>query len=184
LQLPQTERPASLWSLWAGRKSSLARSPMVLAGDFTLVPKDLVRRSMHAFRFSRGLRPPRSKPMTTRGRFLTAGVSIAAGAASLSSCSAQDDAYAAAVRETWRPFDDAVTERRALQHEFVRYATLAPSSHNTQCWRFRLERDRITIQPDFSRRCPAVDPDDHHLFVSLGCATEPYTGRARARFSK
>lgn len=21
-------------------------------------------------------------------------------------------------------------------------------------------------------RCPAVDPDDHHLFVSLGCATE------------
>jgi hypothetical protein len=22
------------------------------------------------------------------------------------------------------------------------------------------------------RRCPAVDPDDHHLFVSLGCATE------------
>ena len=26
--------------------------------------------------------------------------------------------------------------------------------------------------PDFSRRTPAVDPDDHHLFVSLGCATE------------
>jgi len=26
--------------------------------------------------------------------------------------------------------------------------------------------------PDFTRRCPAVDPDDHHLFVSLGCATE------------
>jgi hypothetical protein len=26
------------------------------------------------------------------------------------------------------------------------------------------------ILPDLSRRCPAVDPDDHHLFVSLGCA--------------
>jgi hypothetical protein len=26
--------------------------------------------------------------------------------------------------------------------------------------------------PDLSRRCPAVDPDDHHLFVSLGCAAE------------
>ena len=25
---------------------------------------------------------------------------------------------------------------------------------------------------DFSRRTPVVDPDDHHLFVSLGCATE------------
>ena len=28
------------------------------------------------------------------------------------------------------------------------------------------------ILPDLSRRCPAVDPDDHHVFVSLGCATE------------
>ncbi len=30
----------------------------------------------------------------------------------------------------------------------------------------------ITVEPDLSRRCPAVDPDEHHLFVSLGCATE------------
>lgn len=26
--------------------------------------------------------------------------------------------------------------------------------------------------PDYSRRTPTVDPDDHHLFVSLGCAAE------------
>jgi hypothetical protein len=26
--------------------------------------------------------------------------------------------------------------------------------------------------PDLSRRCPVVDPDDNHLFVSLGCAAE------------
>ncbi len=26
--------------------------------------------------------------------------------------------------------------------------------------------------PDLARRCPTVDPDDHHLFVSLGCAAE------------
>ncbi len=26
--------------------------------------------------------------------------------------------------------------------------------------------------PDLARRCPAGDPDDHPLFVSLGCATE------------
>lgn len=31
---------------------------------------------------------------------------------------------------------------------------------------------KIWIAPDLSRRCPAVDPDDHHLFVSLGCAAE------------
>ena len=54
----------------------------------------------------------------------------------------------------------------------MRCATLAPSSHNTQCWKFRLEDGAISILPDLSRRCPAVDPDDHHLFVSLGCAAE------------
>lgn len=30
----------------------------------------------------------------------------------------------------------------------------------------------LLIVPDLTRRCPAVDPDDHHLFVSLGCAAE------------
>lgn len=34
-------------------------------------------------------------------------------------------------------------------------------------------RDRASlVLPDWSRRCPAVDPDNHHLFVSLGCAVE------------
>lgn len=65
-------------------------------------------------------------------------------------------------------------------HELVRYATLAPSSHNTQCWKFRLDDHAISILPDFSRRCPAVDPDDHHLFVSLGCAAENLTQAALA----
>jgi hypothetical protein len=58
------------------------------------------------------------------------------------------------------------------QLELVRHAILAPSSHNTQCWRFRLGPDQIEALPDWSRRCPVVDPDDHHLFVSLGCAVE------------
>jgi hypothetical protein len=41
-----------------------------------------------------------------------------------------------------------------------------------RCWKFRIQERAITIEPDLARRCPAVDPDDHHLFVSLGCATE------------
>ncbi len=57
-------------------------------------------------------------------------------------------------------------------YDLVRHAVLAPSSHNTQCWRFQIAEKSISIAPDFTRRCPAVDPDDHHLFVSLGCATE------------
>src|SRR5687767_13793076 len=78
--------------------------------------------------------------------------------------------YSAAARETWRHHDlgNAKNDYVAL----VRYATLAASSHNTQPWKFELKPGRIVILPDFSRRCPEVDPDDHHLYASLGCATE------------
>lgn len=64
--------------------------------------------------------------------------------------------------------------------ELVRYATLAANSHNTQPWTFKTEAGRITIAPDFGRRCPAVDPDDHHLFASLGCAAENLVHAAAA----
>jgi hypothetical protein len=43
------------------------------------------------------------------------------------------------------------------------------------------ERSKISILPDFTRRTEVVDPDDHHLFVSLGCATENLTIAAQAR---
>lgn len=65
-------------------------------------------------------------------------------------------------------------------YELVRYATLAASSHNTQCWKFKLADRQISILPDLTRRCPAVDPDDHHLYVSLGCATENLLIAAKA----
>lgn len=54
----------------------------------------------------------------------------------------------------------------------IRSATLAANGHNTQPWRFKIMGEAIDIGPDFSRRTPVVDPDDHHLFVSLGCAAE------------
>ena len=56
--------------------------------------------------------------------------------------------------------------------ELVRLATLAASSHNTQPWLFRTAADSISILPDRTRRCPVVDPDDAHLYKSLGCAAE------------
>jgi hypothetical protein len=80
--------------------------------------------------------------------------------------------YETAAKDTWRLGALNSFKGAALSQELVRCATLAPSSHNTQCWTFALEDTAITIQPDLSRRCPAVDPDDHHLFVSLGCAAE------------
>ncbi len=65
--------------------------------------------------------------------------------------------------------------------DLVRYATLAPNSHNTQAWTFRVRGDVTDILPDFTRRTPAVDPDDHHLFVSLGCAAENLVLASAAR---
>ncbi len=65
--------------------------------------------------------------------------------------------------------------------ELVRCAALAASSHNTQPWRFRVRADEITITPDFSRRCPVVDPDDAHLYKSLGCAAENLVHAAAAQ---
>lgn len=55
-------------------------------------------------------------------------------------------------------------------NELVRYATLAANGHNTQPWRFRVGEGHIAVLPDFARRTPVVDPDDHHLYASLGCA--------------
>ena len=66
------------------------------------------------------------------------------------------------------PADETERDFRTL----VAYATLAASSHNTQPWLFGIHDDAIEILPDLTRRCPAVDPDDHHLYASLGCAAE------------
>lgn len=54
----------------------------------------------------------------------------------------------------------------------IHHATLAPSGHNTQPWMFSVDRDTVRIHPDRSRRLPIVDPDDHALYISLGCALE------------
>lgn len=63
----------------------------------------------------------------------------------------------------------------------MRYATLAANGHNTQPWRFRISPGSLRVLPDFTRRTPVVDPDDHHLYVSLGCAVENLLIAAAAR---
>jgi Nitroreductase family len=120
--------------------------------------------------------------MLSRRRFshLLPGALAATGG--LAGCLSSDGeaAYQSAVQQTWRPGPLQRPQGTALGAELVRCATLAPSSHNTQCWKFVVAKEAITILPDFSRRCPAVDPDDHHLYVSLGCAAENLIQAARA----
>lgn len=114
--------------------------------------------------------------MITRRQFLASTPWLVASPLALSGCSQAPaaDGYEAIAERTWQQGALTGLSGAALGRELVRYATLAPSSHNTQCWKFALDGSgqSIGILPDLTRRCPAVDPDEHHIFVSLGCATE------------
>ena len=52
----------------------------------------------------------------------------------------------------------------------IRAAALAPSSHNTQPWLFRLSDHEIQLAADRTRTLPVNDPDDRELTISCGCA--------------
>ena len=104
-------------------------------------------------------------------RQLLLAASCAIATPSLLACSSRD-AEQSAARALRNPATLLSGTATSQMHDLVRQAVLAPSSHNTQCWRFQVAEKSISIAPDLTRRCPAVDPDDHHLFASLGCATE------------
>lgn len=108
-----------------------------------------------------------------RRRFITAAaVAGVAGGIGYALHGSSVAKYEAAVTSIWRHGEPVSNETPKVLRELVRYATLAPSSHNTQCWTFGVGERSISILPDYARRCSVVDPDDHHLFVSLGCAAE------------
>ena len=52
----------------------------------------------------------------------------------------------------------------------IPYAALAPSSHNTQPWYFRVANDSICLYADRTRSLPVNDPYDRELTISCGCA--------------
>lgn len=104
------------------------------------------------------------------------GSSAALVSTALASCASGSSDYDTVVAEMTQPL-----AARPDAAELVRFATLAANSHNTQPWRFSAQDSRITIAPDPARRTPVVDPDDHHLFASLGCAAENLSIAARAR---
>ncbi|MBW9056713.1 Acg family FMN-binding oxidoreductase [Rhizobium mesosinicum] len=97
------------------------------------------------------------------GAFVLAG-GAAAGWRSAVGSMGDFDSYASGLRAPM-PADPNIAD-------IIRYATLAANGHNTQPWRFRVGESTIDILPDLSRATPVVDPDNHHLFVSLGCAAE------------
>lgn len=62
------------------------------------------------------------------------------------------------------------TLNAARVRSLLRYAVLAPSSHNTQPWRFQINDNTVSLFADRTRALPANDPDDRELTISCGCA--------------
>lgn len=63
----------------------------------------------------------------------------------------------------------------------VSAATLAANPHNSQPWLFKMEKDRIQLFADRSRKLKAIDPDERELMLGLGCALENLSLAAQAR---
>lgn len=117
--------------------------------------------------------------MNRRTVLTISGTAVVLGAAGYWRQVQAADLYTATAAAIRAPMDLAATgpERMA---ELVRMATLAPNSHNTQGWSFTALPQGLQIAVDPVRRTPVVDPDDHHLFISLGAAVETFILAATA----
>lgn len=77
--------------------------------------------------------------------------------------------------DVWRIDDTDFPAEAPIQDRIrflLRYAILAPSSHNSQPWSFRIDGNTVHIHADESRWLDVADSDRRELLISLGCALE------------
>ena len=71
------------------------------------------------------------------------------------------------------PPGEAVPLLGSLEGQFVfllHFATRAPSTHNTQPWKFRVSMDGVEVFADYTRRMPVADPGGREMLMSIGAA--------------
>ncbi|MDX2034957.1 MAG: hypothetical protein SF339_30050 [Blastocatellia bacterium] len=83
----------------------------------------------------------------------------------------------------WK-IDEKNFPREASLGEQIRfllgYAVLAPSSHNTQPWRFAIDaKGVLQVFADYNGWLRVADPDQRELHLSIGCAIENLVIAAR-----
>src|SRR5260370_30957797 len=71
------------------------------------------------------------------------------------------------VRATDFPQEGSTTDKLRF---LLNYAVLAPSSHNSQPWLFRLHGEEVDLIADRTRALPVIDPHDRELLLSCGAA--------------
>jgi hypothetical protein len=64
----------------------------------------------------------------------------------------------------------ALTDQQV--REVVALASLAPSVHNTQPWRFSWDGDSLDVYDDPARAVPVIDPTGRERVLSCGAAVE------------
>ena len=79
---------------------------------------------------------------------------------------AAPDPLALALQQATSPEAHPDVAHRAVVHA----ATLAPSVHNSQPWRFTQDADGVDLYADDVRRLPVLDPDGRLVHVSCGAA--------------
>ncbi|MFI5013368.1 MAG: Acg family FMN-binding oxidoreductase [Hyphomicrobiales bacterium] len=72
-----------------------------------------------------------------------------------------------AVRATDFPAEGSSNDKLRF---LLNYAVLAPSSHNSQPWLFRLHGEEVDLIADRTRALPVIDPRDRELLLSCGAA--------------
>ncbi len=73
----------------------------------------------------------------------------------------------------WDIREEDFPESRSMRDQLMfclRYAVLAPSTHNAQPWKFQVGASHVDVYADRQRALPVVDPQDRELTISVGCA--------------
>ncbi len=64
-----------------------------------------------------------------------------------------------------------VSEKDKLKF-LINFAVLAPSSHNSQPWKFSIDNSIINVYLEQKRLLPVGDPNSRQAIISIGCAVE------------
>jgi hypothetical protein len=78
-------------------------------------------------------------------------------------------------KKIWDVSDEEFPRGAPIEQQLrflLRYAILAPSTKNSQPWRFVVEGNRVQVLAALERRQPVADPEHRELYISLGCALE------------